>query len=530
MEESAVRQRAMSLFDYLRPHHKAYPWLVLVTVMIGTFMVILDGTIVNVAIPSIMAAFGVMLSQVVWVSTAYLIALSVLLAVSGWLAEHYGAKRVYMIGLIIFAISSYLCGISWNLHALIFFRIVQGIGGGILIPVGMTLFTNEFPPERRTVALGYYSIAIAAAVSLGPTFGGYLIETINWGWIFFINVPVGMLALAAAWVILKDFPSKPVHKFDVWGLITLTLFLVGLLVAISSGNAAWNAEGWASTFVIVSFIVSAASGVAFIWIELTEIDPIVDLRIFKDRNFFLGNLVLFIFSFTLFGSSFLLPLYLQNGMGYTQIQTGLLLLPIGLTQGIFGAFAGWLTKIVPARLLVFAGIVLLGISYQFNSTFTLYTEEFEMVMLFAFRGFAMALMFAPLVALTLGSIPEEKMAQATGLFSVQRQIGAAMGVAIFETIFIYRQDYHAAMYGQVIDVSSPIFEKVQDRLEISVEGTFGSGLWDSVDQAQQLILNNINQHIFVRAIDDNILIAGIITFFSAIPLLFIKSKKIFKIR
>ncbi len=163
-------------------------------------MVVLDGTIVNVAIPTIMAAFGQTINQVVWVSTAYLIALSVLLAISAWLSEHFGSKKVYLVGLIIFVFGSYLCAIAWDLNALIFFRVIQGIGGGILTPVGMILFTNEFKKENRMVALGFYSISIAAAISLGPSVGGYLIQAINWKWIFLINLPFGAVTLVMGWV------------------------------------------------------------------------------------------------------------------------------------------------------------------------------------------------------------------------------------------------------------------------------------------------------------------------------------------
>jgi len=524
MEESAFRQRAMSMLPSLRPEHHAYQWFVLVNVMLGTFMVILDGTIVNIAIPTIMASFGVTLGEVVWVSTAYLIALSVLLAVAGWMSVHFGAKRVYMPALLVFTISSYLCGIAWDLHSLVFFRILQGIGGGVLIPIGMTLFSAEFPPENRTVAFGFYSISVAAAISLGPSVGGYLLEKLSWGWIFFINVPVGILTWIGSWAIFKSSQGKKIETFDLWGLIFLTTFVVSLLVAISSGNAAWNAEGWTSKFTMCSFAISLAAFIGFLWTELSISEPIVDLSVFKDRNFTLGNIVLFIFSFTLFGSSFLLPIYLQNGLGFSKIRIGMILLPIGLMQGLVGPITGWLSKIVPQRFLVMIGIICLGISYYLNADFTLYTSETTMIWLFAFRGVACALMFAPVVALTLGTIPEEKMAQATGLFTVQRQIGAALGVAIFETIFSTREIYHEAMYGSVIDQTSPMFQQVTMNLEAAARSNIGSGSWEVFTQARQSILDAIHNDVFIQAIDDNILIAGVITFFSCIPLFFIKAK------
>lgn len=525
MEESGLRLRAMSIFHALRPDDPGYKWCLLVTVMLGTFMVILDGTIVNIAIPTIMAAFGVTLSEVVWVSTAYLIALSVVLAIAGWLALHLGPKRVYMIALLVFTASSYLCGIAWDLHSLIIFRIIQGAGGGVLIPVGMTLFSAEFPPEKRTVAFGFYSISVAAAISLGPSVGGYLLEKLDWGWIFFINVPVGVITWIGSWLIVKASRGKKIETFDFWGATCLTTFVIALLVGISSGNAPWNAEGWTSRFTVCSFIISAATFIGFLWAETRAKEPIVDLSVFKNRNFFLGNIVLFVFSFTLFGSSFLLPLYLQNGLGFSKIRIGMTLLPIGLMQGLVGPITGWLSNIISQRSLVMIGIICLGISYYFNAGFTLYTSENTMLWLFIFRGVACALMFAPVVALTLGTIPEEKMAQATGLFTVQRQIGAALGVAVFQTIFSTREIYHQAMYGMVVNEHGPAYQEVAMKLELAAKNNIGSGSWETLTQVKQAIIDTVHTEVLIQAIDDNILIAGIITFFSCVPLFFIKAAK-----
>ncbi len=524
MAESLLRRRAIRMFPSLSNDHQAYPWYVLITVMMSTFMVVLDGTIVNVAIPTIMAAFGETISQVVWVSTAYLIALSIVLAVSGWLTEHFGAKQAFMTGLVAFILSSYLCGIAWNIESLIFFRVLQGFGGGILTPVGMTLFTTEFPKEYRTVPLGFYSIAIAAAISLGPAVGGYLIEMINWKWIFFINIPFGIVTFLFAWIVLKRTERKVIHTFDKWGLITLSSFLVLLFVGISSGNAPWNAEGWTSSFTLMSFLISGVSLILFLYIELSHPFPIVDLRIFRERNFLMGNIVLFIFSFTLFGSSFLLPLYLQNGLNYSQIQTGLVLLPLGLAQCLFGGLSGWLTKKVPPMFLVLVSIIVLAITYHYNSKFSLYTSESSMVLLFIVRGAAMGFLFAPLLAITMAKISEEKLSQASGLFTVQRQIGAALGVSVFETIFTNRQVYHSSAVGSAINPSSPAFEKVSQNISLIGKTDFGHSIRDALLQAQQFILEFVHQKIFIQSIDDCLLLAGIITFFSAIPLFFLSKK------
>ncbi len=524
MFEGLLRRRAIRVFPSLSSDHQSYPWYVLITVMMSTFMVVLDGTIVNVAIPTIMAAFGETIAQVVWVSTAYLIALSIVLAVSGWLTEHFGAKQAFMVGLVVFVFSSYLCGIAWNIESLVFFRVLQGVGGGILTPVGMTLFTSEFPKESRTIPLGFYSIAIAAAISLGPAVGGYLIEMINWKWIFFINLPFGVVTFLFAWVVLKRTKGKIIHAFDKWGLVTLSLFLVLLFVGISSGNAPWNAEGWTSTFTIASFVISGISLILFLYVELSHPFPIVDLRIFRERNFLMGNIILFVFSFTLFGSSFLLPLYLQNGLNYSQIQTGLVLLPLGLSQCVFGGLSGWLTRKVHPMFLVLCSIVVLAMTYHYNSKFSLYTSEQTMVWLFIARGAAMGFLFAPLLAITMSKISEEKLSQASGLFTVQRQIGAALGVAVFETILTNRQVYHSISVGSAIDSSNPAFERVAQNISHISKTDFGHSAHEAFSQAQQFILEFVYQKVFIQSIDDCLLLAGIITLFSAIPLFFLSRK------
>ncbi len=518
MKEWSGRRQAIRLFDSLATTHPLYPWHVLFTVMLGTFMVVLDGTIVNVTIPTITIAFGELLHQVVWVVTAYLISLSVVLAASAWVSDRIGAKRAYLLGLLIFFISSYLCGIAWNLSALIAFRIIQGIGGGILIPVGMILFVKEFKKENRNVALGIYSISVAAAISLGPSIGGYLIQYTNWRWVFFINLPISIVTFFYAGLVLKRSAIKKITSFDGWGFFTFTGFLVFLFIGISSGNAPWNVKGWESAFTLRVFFLSLVCLIIFIYIQFMHPHPLIDLKILKDRNFLLGNIILFIFSFTLFGSSFLLPLYLQNGIKYSQLQTGFILLPIGIAQGIFSGISGWLTKVIPANFLMIGGIVTLGLTYQFNSYFTFYTKETMMLIVFVIRGAAMGLLFAPLVALSLSTIAESKIPQATGIFSIQRQIGAALGVAIFETFLIIRRTYHTMAFGSSIDPNSPLFGTLQE--EIQEKFTPYLDPIEALLPIQSFITEAVENRAFIQAIDDNIFFAGIITIFSCIPLFF----------
>lgn len=243
----------------------------------------------------------------------------------------------------------------------------------------------------------------------------------------------------------------------------------------------------------------------------------------------MGNIILFVFSFTLFGSSFLLPLYIQNGLNYSQLETGYVLLPIGLAQGIFGGVSGWLSQKISPKFLVFGSLILLALTYQVNARFTLYTSEKDMIYLFIVRGIAMGMLFAPLVAMTLSSIPESKLSQATGLFTVQRQIGAALGVALFETIFTFREVYQTSTIGAAVNTSSPYFMRLQELLETTGIQEVGKNIFDAALHANQMILNTVQKQIFIQAIGDSLLVAGIITFFSIIPLFFLSKKGLKKL-
>jgi DHA2 family multidrug resistance protein len=226
--------------------HNSYKWWVLANVMIGTFMAILDATIVNVALPKIMSSFGITVDKAEWVITAYMLVLAVMLPTSGWIADHFGYKRTYFLALFLFTAGSFLCGLAWNENVLIIFRIVQASGAGLLMPTGMAIITREFPLKQRGVALGFWSIAAAASVLLGPMIGGYLIDNLNWNTIFNINVPIGIIGLFATMVIQREYKTEQTRSFDVIGFISMATFLCALMLALTDGNASWNTGGWPS--------------------------------------------------------------------------------------------------------------------------------------------------------------------------------------------------------------------------------------------------------------------------------------------
>jgi DHA2 family multidrug resistance protein len=505
--------------------HPSYRWFVLANVMIGTFMAVLDVTIVNVGLTKMMAAFGIGVDKIEWVLTAYLLVFAVVLPSSGWIADHFGYKKSYIFGLFLFTSGSLFCSFSVNENMLILFRIVQGAGAGFIMPVGMAIVTREFPPEKRGMALGFWGIAAASSVSLGPMFGGYLIDTFSWHAIFDVNVPIGIIAMAVSVFILREYTIEETRKFDIVGFISMTLFLVFLLLALSDGNASWNTGGWTSDFILSCFFISFVSFVIFITTELTVKHPIIDIRILKNRNFGITNIMLFIFGLAFFGNAFLLPLYLQNSLGYTALQAGLVFFPVGIIQAIMSPVAGWLTDKLNPKIPIFIGITLTFFSMYLYKDLSLTSEYNQILFPLIVRGFGLGFMFIPLSTIAINDIPRERIAQATGLFNTIRQIGGSFGVAILGTLLTQRVIYHTTMYSQSVDKNSAAFKHVLYGLSHYVQNAVGATGSEAMVKANALIARNLTGQAFVHGITDDFLVGAIITLFILIPLFFLKYHK-----
>ena len=509
-------------FDAQSP---SYRWWLLANVMIGTFMAVLDATIVNVGLPKIMASFGVGIDKIEWVLTAYMLALAVMLPTSGWMADRFGYKRVYFFGLFLFTLGSFMCGYSSSEDMLIFSRVIQGLGAGALMPVGMAIITREFPPEQRTLALGFWSIASAASVSFGPLIGGYLVDNFSWPLIFDVNVPIGIAGMLATAIIQKEYRSPRRRSFDPVGFISVSIFLPILLYALTEGNAANNSGGWNSPVILICFGISAISLAVFLVTELTIKEPLIELSLFRGYNFAVSNLVIFIFGIGMFGSTFLLPLYLQNSLGYTAIQAGSVFLPVGIIQGIVAPATGILSNKMNPKIPILIGAFLLAFSFYLNSLLSYLSEHSFIMLTLYLRGIAMGLMFSPLTAIATIGIPKEKMGQASGLINVLRQIGGSFGVALLSTLLTTRVIYHSQLYGESLDQNSPVFKGVMANIGKFLVHNAGSTVSNAAQQGKFLILSHINRQAFVQAISDDFLIAAIITLVSAIPVFFLKVKK-----
>ena len=496
------------------------------SVMIGTFMSVLDSTIVSVAFPKMMATFGVSVDQIEWVMTAYLLVFAVVLPSSGWVADHFGYKKTYMLGLLLFTVGSLLCSLSWNEEALIVFRLVQGAGAGFVMPVGMAIVTRTFPPKERGTALGFWGIAAAASISLGPMVGGYLVDNFSWHAIFDINIPVGIVGILAVWIIQKEYKTEEVTKFDLFGFITMSVALGSLLLALSTANSSWNTDGWTSTFILSCFYVSALSFVLFFMIESRVKDPIVNIRLFSNYNFGLSTLIMFVFGIAFFGNAFLLPIFLQNSLGYTALQAGMVFFPVGILQAFLSPFAGKLTDSVNPKFPAILGMSLLGISLLLMSRFSLQTSHGQVMLPIYLRGVALGLIFTPMTTIALLDIPKIQLAQASGLFNTVRQIGGSFGIAVLGTVLTQRVIFHKAIYGGQLDAYSPAFREAAGRLKTFAMQSAGASPHGAVLQAKMLLFKNVFDQAFVSGLNDDFFIGAVLTLALVVPLMMLKTKRI----
>jgi len=519
-----IRLKLRSRSSPFHPQHHHYKWFVLANIMFGTFMAVLDATIVNVGLPKIMASFGVGIDKIEWVITAYMLAMAVMLPTSGWLADKFGYKRLYFIGLLLFTMGSLFCGMSNDENILIISRIIQGLGAGTIQPLGMAIITREFPPKQRGIALGFWAIAAAASVSFGPMIGGYLIDNFNWQLIFDVNIPIGIAALIFTIIIQKEYKNPRTGNFDLIGFISVLLFVPLVIYALSQGTAVTNSEGWSAPHILICFVISALAFTLFVTRELSIENPLIDLRLLGNYNFGMSNIVLIIFSMGMFGSTFLLPLYLQNSMGYSALQAGSVFLPVGIIQGFMSPVAGRISDKFNPKTPIMLGVTILAISFFLNSKLSYLTEHHFVMTSLYLRGFGMGIIFTPLSTLSLLTIPREKMAQASGITNTIRQLGGSFGVALFSTLLTTRINFHSQMYGAAIQSNQQEFKNVANGLALFAQQNAGSNSANAIQQSKYIILSHVNQQAYIQGIDDDFWIAAIITLIGLIPIFIMRSK------
>ncbi|AZI44661.1 DHA2 family efflux MFS transporter permease subunit (plasmid) [Deinococcus psychrotolerans] len=419
------------------------PLLILV---IGAFMAVLDTSIVNVALPDMINVFGVDQAGIEWVSTAYTLALGVITPLSGWLGAKFGIRSMYVVALIIFTIGSGLCALSWSLNSMIAFRIVQAIGGGLIMPAVQAMMIRMVPRNQLGAAGGIFGMAILLAPAIGPTLGGYLVEFVDWRWIFTINLPVGVLAIFMA---LRGVPNvAPVHTeaFDWWGAGAIAVSLFSLLLATSEGTA-W---GWGSESIVLLLYTSAISMAFFIWWQLHIPHPLLNLRLFKYRSFAIANILLMVISISLFGVLFYLPVYMQSIRGLGAFQSGYLQLPPALLTGMVMPFAGRLYDKIGPRVLVPVGLLFIAMGMFFFRQLTIETAFFSIIWWNCVRSVGMGLAMIPTQSASVSEIPPMQAGQASAITNVINRLGGAFGVVLMVQLFDHYNHTEQAGYTNLL--------------------------------------------------------------------------------
>lgn len=459
-------------------------WLALFVVIIGTFMAILDSSIVNIAIPKMMAVFGVSLDEVKWILTSYTLALGAIIPLTGFLGDTFGSKRLYIFALGMFTVGSLLCGFAWSNTSMIVFRIIQALGGGMIMPVGMSIIYQIIPPQERGMALGFWGIASMSAPAIGPTLGGYIIQHMDWRLIFNVNVPIGIVGIILAFILLKDSPTKPFNNFDYLGFIFSTIGIVSILYVLGEGSAI----DWSDIKNPLLIVLGCFSLILFIVNELTHDNPLLELRVLKIFDFSICQVTSCVLTFALMGGTYVLPVFLQNLRGYTPMQTGMILLPSALAMGVMMPISGVLFDRIGAKPVVLPGIIILGLtSYILVDYIDFNTTKEAISMILCIRGLGLGLAMMPINTAGMNAVPLHLIAKASALSNTVRQVSASLSITIMTTIIQSGLDRN---YARLADQITVFNQASQDLLK-QLQGYFmQTGL--SQGEAQAAALSYMN--------------------------------------
>ena len=475
---------------------------------LATFMLVLDSTIANVAIPTIAGDLGASSSQGTWVITSFGVANAISIPITGWLAKRFGEVRLFLISTLLFVLASWLCGISHSLEMLIVFRVLQGAVAGPIIPLSQSLLLNNYPPEKRGMALAFWSMTIVVAPICGPILGGWISDNIHWGWIFFINVPIGLAVVLISWKILEGRESRISHQpVNTIGLILLALSVGALQLMLDQGR---ELDWFNSTEIVVLTIIAAVGLIALIIWELTDDNPVVDVSLFKSRNFTVGcvstSLAFLVYS----GTVVLIPLLLQQVYNYTATWAGLAAAPVGLLPILLAPIIGKFGNKIDMRILITVSFMVYSLTFYWRAvTFEPEITFMDVALPQFVQGLAVACFFMPLTTITLSGLPPEKMASASSLFNFLRTLAGSIGTSLTTFIWYNREAVHHTQLTEVINPYNPISQQFFQTM-----GSFGL----SEEQTASYIARQITAQGFIIGANEIFLVSAI-TFISLVVLI-----------
>ena len=509
------------------PDGKINPWVIAVTVTLATFMEVLDTSIANVALPHISGNLSAGRDESTWVLTSYLVSNAIVLPLSGWLSSLIGRKRFYMSCVALFTVSSFLCGLAPSLGVLVFFRILQGIGGGGLQPSEQAILNDTFPLEKRGMAFAVYGLAVVVAPTIGPWLGGWITDSFSWRWIFYINVPVGVLSLLLTSVLVSDPPYmkraslKRGFRIDYIGIGLISLGLGSMQIILDKGQR----DDWLSSNFIVCFVVLMLVGlVAGIFWELKEKEPVVDLRMLKDRNFAVATTAMFFLGFVLYASTVLIPQFLQELLGYTAQLAGMALSPGGAVIMCMMPVVGLLVSRVDTRILITFGCVVSASALFVMAGWDLGLDYRHAVQARMLQSFGLAFLFIPINVAAFAYVPREKTNMGTGIINLARNIGASVGIATVTTLLERRTQVHQAQLMEHVNGFSAAYYNMLNGTQTRLVSA-GSGLAQASAQAHGMIYNTVQRQAAMLAFIDNFKMLGVVFLAVMLALLLMKKPK-----
>jgi MFS transporter, DHA2 family, multidrug resistance protein len=461
------------------PRH-VNPWLIAISVMFATFMEVLDTTVVNVSLPHIAGSLSVTIDEATWVLTSYLVANAIILPMTGWLAGVFGRKNLLMMSVVGFTCASFLCGLAPNLVSLIIFRIMQGATGGALQPLSQAVLLEAFQPHERGKAMGFWGLGIVVAPILGPVLGGWLTDSYSWRWVFYINIPVGIASIVMTKMFIFDpsYIRQQKRSIDYWGLGMLVVGIGALQYVLDKGQEDdWFASRTITTLAIIAVVTIAV----LIYHELTTDEPVVDLRVFKERTYAVGVFLMTVLGFVLYGSLVLLPVMLQTLLGYPSLQAGIAMAPRGMGSFFMMPMTGIMTGRFDARKLLTCGLIVGGFTLLWLSRLNLQAGYWDIFWPQLLQGAGLSLLFVPLTTVAMDAIPRERMGNATSLFNLMRNLGGSVGIAMTGTMLARQQQTTKAMLSANVTPYDPAAQS----LLAGLRSAFIAGGTDAVTATTQ---------------------------------------------
>jgi EmrB/QacA subfamily drug resistance transporter len=498
----------------------AYHWQALIAVVLGTFVVVLNQTIVNVALPRIIQVFQATVDQGQLVVTTYMLALAVFMPATAFLTDRLGTKRAYLGSVALFTVFTALCGLAPTIDVLIVFRMLQGIGGAMIMPLGMAIIFQTAPPRERGAVMGMFGLPVLVAPMSGPVLGGYLVDAVGWRPIFLLGMPVGIAAVIYGMAILRETPRKHEARFDWGGFVLGGIGFSAALAALSRAPA----DGWFAPHLIALWLVAAGALGCWIVVELTDRQPLLDLGVFADRTYLVSNIVVCLLMVMMFGSQLLLPLFLQNVRGLSPFATGLLMAPEAVATAIMMPIAGRLLDKVGPRPLAIPGLIGLAYAYYALASLDPNTPDSTIAMVLVLRGASQGMMMLPLMTVAMDRIAPARMSRATVLATVIRQLAGAFGAASAASLLLTRQQHHQAMLVQTVTPDAPAVASSLSSLTVRLleQGVAASS-------SMLMALGDLNDRTklaaSVRAYDDCFLIYAVMALLTLFPVLMVPRRR-----